>query len=214
MLFYFLSYCSSETVFIKAVEQYPNLLRRTCWQSSISSSNPRIAAQARAHHLQVLPYDLRSDAAEQLEYALLQNLDASFLDEPQMVAVIPPLNLIGLGLKLRTSILPSLEERIDEIVSDADLDEESESHFKKLLNVLDRIEEMGVDSEAEALIEESRNHVRRSVEMLEERKREDDDNDESEEEVDWTHIVTQNKAEAPPTTPALSKRSLFNDVDR
>lgn len=61
-----------------------------------------------------------------------------------MLAVIPPLRLIGVGLALRTTVLPSLEERIDEIAADADLDEEPDSHFKKLLGVLDRIETTSV----------------------------------------------------------------------
>ncbi|WP_218189442.1 MULTISPECIES: hypothetical protein [unclassified Pseudomonas] len=46
---------------------------------------------------------------------MFNGLDVSFFDEPQMLAVIPPLRLIGVGLALRTTVLPSLEERIDEI---------------------------------------------------------------------------------------------------
>ena len=63
-----------------------------------------------------------------------------------MLALIPPLRLVGLGLAMRTTVLPSLEDRIDEIAADADLDEEPDSHFKKLLGVLDRMEAIGVDA--------------------------------------------------------------------
>ncbi|WP_221033423.1 hypothetical protein [Pseudomonas cichorii] len=212
MLFHFLSYRSSEALFVKAVEQFPNLLRRSCWQSDLTSNDPRIATYARAHHLSVLPNDLRSELADRLESAVLNGLDVSFFDEPQMLAVIPPLRLIGVGLALRTTVLPSLEERIDEIAADADLDEEPDSHFKKLLSVLDRIETIGVDADATALIDDARDHVKRSVEALEERKREHDES--SEDEADWTHIVTQKKEEALPSTPVVTKRSVFDDVDK
>ncbi|WLH10910.1 hypothetical protein PSH58_18765 [Pseudomonas hefeiensis] len=212
MLFHFLSYRSSEAVFIKAVEQFPNLLRRPCWQSDLTSNDPRIATYARAHHLSVLPNDLRSEVADRLESAVLNGLDVSFFDEPQMLAVIPPLRLIGVGLALRTTVLPSLEERIDEIAADADLDEEPDSHFKKLLGVLDCIETIGVDADATALIDDARDHVKRSVEALEERKRQHDEG--SEDEADWTHIVTPKKEEAPASTPVVTKRSVFDDVDK
>ena len=212
MLFHFLSYRSSEAVFVKAVEQFPNLLRRPCWQSDLASNDPRIATYARAHHLSVLPNDLRSEVADRLESAVLNGLDVSFFDEPQMLAVIPPLRLIGVGLALRTTVLPSLEERIDEIAADADLDEEPDSHFKKLLGVLDCIETIGVDADATALIDDARDHVKRSVEALEERKRQHDEG--SEDEADWTHIVTQKKEEALPSTPVVTKRSVFDDVDK
>jgi hypothetical protein len=54
--------------------------------------------------------------------------------------------------------------------------------------------------------------VKRSVEALEERKREHEEG--SEDESDWTHIVTQKKEEATPPTPFVSKRSVFEDVDK
>lgn len=212
MLFHFLSYRPSAAVFTKAVEQFPNLLRRACWHSDLASNDPLIATYARAHHLNVLPDDLRSDVADKLESAVLNGLDASFFEEPQMLAVVPPLRLIGMGFALRTTVLPSLEERIDEIAVDADLDEEPDSHFKKLLGVLDRIEAIGVDMDDSALIDDARDHVKHSIVALEERKREHDEG--SEDEADWTHIVTQKKEDAPPPTPVITKRSVFDDVDK
>lgn len=212
MLFHFLAYRASEAVFVKTVEQFPNLLRRSSWQSDLASIDPQLATSARAHHLRILPDDLRSSVADKLESAVLKGLDVSFFNEPQMLALIPSLRLIGVGLALRTTVLPSLHERIDEIAADADLNEEPESHFKKLLGVLDRIEEIGVDEDATALIDDARDYVRCSVEVLEERKREHEEG--SEDEADWTHIVTQTKEEAPPPTSVISKRSVFDDVDK
>ena len=212
MLFHFLSYRASEPAFVKALQQFPNLLRRSCWRTDLVGNNPQIAAYARAYHLGVLPDDLGSEVAENLESAMLTELDVSFFGGPEMLALIPPIKLIGVGLALRTTVLPSLQERVNEIAAVADLDEEPASHFKKLLDLLDRVEAIGVDADATTLIYDARDQVKRSVEALEERKREYEES--SEGDVDWTHIVTQKKEEAPPSTPVATKRSVFDDVDK
>jgi hypothetical protein len=212
MLFHFLSYRASEAVFAKAIQQFPDLLPRTCWETDLSGNDPQLAAYARAHHMNVLPDHLRMEAADSLESAAVTDLDVSFFGEQNMLALIPPLRLVGLGLALRATILPSLDDRIDEIAADADLNEEPDSQFKKLLDLLDRIEAIGTDADATALIDGARDQVKRSIKALEERKRER--GEASEDETDWTHIVTQKKDEAPPSTPVTSKRSVFDDVDK
>jgi hypothetical protein len=90
--------------------------------------------------------------------------------------------------------------------------QEPDSHFKKLLTVLDRVEEIGVDGDAACLIDDARDQVKRAVETIEERKRERDK--ETEDDTDWTHIVTQRKEGAPPIATAATKRSVFDDVDK
>lgn len=212
MLFHFLSYRASEPVFAKLVEQSPSLLRRSCWRSDLAGNDPQIAAYARANRLGLLPEDLRSEVTGILESSALANFDTSFFDEPEMLMLVPPLRLLGMGLALRATLLPSLEDRIDEIVTDADLDEEPDSHFKKLLGTLDRIETIGIDAEASVLIDEARTQVARSVKTLDERKREHEEN--SDDEVDWTYIVTQEKEEAPTPATVAAKRSVFDDVDK
>lgn len=110
--------------------------------------------------------------------------------------------------------MPALEEKIGEIAAGADLDEEPDSHFKKLLSALECVEEMGVglDDDAVSLIDNARDQVKRAIEMLEERKRERDE--ETDDDTDWTHIVTQKKAEPSSTDAAAVKRSIFDDVDK
>ncbi|WP_281823579.1 hypothetical protein [Sphingobium sp. BS19] len=212
MLFHFLSYRASEGVFSKVVQQYPDLLRRSCWRTDPVGNDPQLATYGRANRLGLLPDDLRLEAADRLESAAQNALDASFFEEEDMLGLLSPLRLVGMGMGLRTTVLPSLEDRIDEIAADADLDEEPDSHFKKLLDVLDRVEAIGVDADAVALIDEARDQVRRSVDAIEERKRERDEEDESD--TDWSHIVTQKKEEAPvPPTPAAT-RSIFDDIDK
>lgn len=212
MLFQFLSYRASESVFSKTIRQFPELLRRSCWLRGLAANNPQIASYARASQFGLLPDDLRLEAADSLEHAALTDLDVSFFGEDEMLALIPPLRLVSLGFALRTTVLPSLDERIEAITADADLDEEPDSHFEKLLAVLDRVEEISIDPEAAALIEDAREQVKGSVEALEERKRERDEK--SEDESDWTYIVTQKKEKTPPLPTTAKKRSVFEDVDK
>ncbi|MDW9451716.1 hypothetical protein GOA58_29475 [Sinorhizobium meliloti] len=212
MLFHFLSYRASDAVFFKMIRQYSELLERACWSSTQIENNPRLAAYARAHRLRLLPEKLRAEAARTLERAALVDLDLSFFSNEEMLGLVSPLNLVKLGVALRTQTLPSLEEKISEIVEDADLDEEPDSHFTKALTALNRLEDMGVDDEAASLIQDARNQVRRSIEALAERKSERDDNigDDS----DWTHIVSQTKDALAMTANPEATRSIFDDVDK
>lgn len=214
MLFHFLSYRASDAVFTKVIEQFPELLQRFCWRTDPLANDPRIHAYARAHQFGLLPDGLRREVACDLETAALCDLDVSFFADKQTLALISPLRLVGLGLALRTNLLPGLEEKIDEIAADADLDEEPDSHFKKLLGALDCVEEMGVelDDDAVNLIDDARDQVKRTVDAIEERRRERDE--ESEDDTDWTHIVTQKKEEQSQPEPAATKRSIFDDVDK
>lgn len=214
MLFHFLSYRASDAVFTKVIEQFPELLHRYCWRTDALANDPRFYTYARAHQFGLLPDDLRRGAASSLESAALSDLDMSFFVEKEMLALISPIRLVGLGLALRTNLLPALEEKIDEIAADADLDEEPDSHFKKVLGALDCIKEMGVelDDDAVSLIDDARDQVKRAIDGLEERKQERDE--ETEDDTDWTHIVTHKKEELSPPEPAATKRSVFDDVDK
>lgn len=212
MLFHFLYYRASEVVLSKVLQQYPELLQRSSWRSDPVVEDPKLAAYGRANRLGLLRDDLRQEAADRLELALQDGLDASFFEEEDMLSLLSSLRLVRMGMELRTKVLPSLEDRIDVITTDADLDDEPDSHFKKLLDLLDRMETIGVDVDAVALIEEARVQVGRSIEEIEERKRERDEENESD--TDWTHIVTQKKVDAPVRLTPAETRSTFDDIDK
>lgn len=132
-----------------------------------------------------------------------------------MTALVTPSGSRGfIGMALRAILLPNLEEKIEEITADADLDEEPDSHFAKLLGALDCIEELDVylDDDARSLIDDAREQVRQAIDTLEDRKRERDED--TEDDTDWTHIVTQKKEELSSPEPTLAKRSVFDDVDK
>ena len=106
------------------------------------------------------------EVADSLESAAFTDLDRSFFEEDNMLALIPPSRLIKLGLALRSMILPSLAERVDQIAEDADLDEKPDSHFKKLLGVLERIEAIADDLDTASMIDDTRDQVKRSVKAM------------------------------------------------
>lgn len=211
LLFHFLSYRASEAVLAKTIRQFPELLSRSCWQTELVGNDPRITTYARVHRLGLLPDNLRVEAADRLESAALNSLDLSFFAEEDILALIPSLRLVGLGLEIRATILPSINDRIDEITANADLDEEPDSHFEKLLGMLERVEMIGVDADASDLIDDARMEVKRSIDALEDRKRERDEQEEGD--ADWTHIITQKKEESPPSV-VTTNRSVFDDVDK
>jgi len=214
MLFHFLSNRASEAAFAKLILQFPDLLQRRCLLRYPHAIDFRFRVYARAHYLGLLPDDLRGEAANSLKKAALTDLDVSFFADEQMLALIPPPSLVSLGLALRTIVLPALEEKIDEIAEDASLDEEPDSHFEELLGVLDCVEEMDVDLDKDAisLIGMARDQVKRMIDKLEECKRERDE--ETDDDTDWTHIVTQEKEEPSSTEPNARRRSVFEDVDK
>lgn len=210
-LYNFLAHRASDAVFLKTVLQYPELVERFCWQTDVIGDSPQLACRARAHRLGLLPDDLREDGALRLEAAVLNDLDVSFFDDDEMLQLLPPVRLINLGLALRAKVLPALSEKIDDITADADVDEDPEGHFTKLINVLDYVADSGVaDGEAVTLIDQAREQVRRSVEILEERKRERDNDDDA---IDWSQFVSQKKEQVA-SPPDVSTRSVFDDVDR
>lgn len=213
LLFHFLAYRANEDVFAKLIQQRPDVLTRESWGAQLVEDDPKVNVAARAHHLGLLPDNLRETAAGELEHAATNNLDLSFFKNDAMLSLVPPLRLIHLGLSLRSETLPAFEDRIERILENADLDEVPESHFENAMAVLDRLEAMGVDPDAETLIEDARSQVARSIATLEERK-EERDKESEDDDADWTHIVTQKKDSSGAKPKATGARSIFDDVDQ
>lgn len=213
-LFSFLSWRASDAVVKSMVALKPEILERKTWVTDRVSASPKLTAQARAHRLGLLTDDLRETSAKILESAAIDELDLSFFDHEELLSVIPPDRLVQLGIKLRTLKLPYIGDYIVEVTDKADIDEDPETHFEKIIDAMNRIEDVAIDGEGQALIEEARLTIKASVEDLIDRKeRRDRENDEAE--TDWTHLL----AVTPklPTSSALRSdprvRSIFDDVD-
>lgn len=214
MLFDFLVDRASDAVFEGLIRRCPDILERRAWRSQLITYDPKIGVYARAHRLGLLPKVLRLWAADELEGAVGHQIDLSFFDNDEMLALIPPSRLIALGARLRGELLPKLGDHIDGIVADADLDDEPVSHFKNVNGALNLIEELPLDAEGEALISDARDNVRTSILILKERKDEHDRKNEDEDDgVDWTSIATENASHLTSSAAPPDARSLFEDVD-
>ena len=212
-LFIFLAYRASDAVFEKLIRLDPDILERKTWATSVIANSPKMVTHARAHRARLLNDDLRERAAVALESAAAEEFDLSFFDNSAMLELIPAERLVRLGMTLRVQQLTELEDKISEITHGADLDEDPESHFEKIANALTKLEDLKVDDEGADLIDDARAKIKRSIQHLEERKEERDK--ESDDDADWSHIVTTSTVEAPaPIKPAEAMtRSIFDDVD-
>ena len=213
-LFSFLVWRANDQVFEKLVRLDPELLERKTWIATTIYHDPKIAAHARAHRAGLLGEELRERAATALEHAAISSFDLSFFDNDQMLELIPAERLFRLGITLRARRLPDIEDHIVEIADDADLDEDPEGHFEMAASAMDRLEQMEIDPDGAELIEAGRKKIEEAMKKLAERKEERDS--ETEDDSDWTHIVTTTE-KAPASTIAVPDpraRSIFDDVDQ
>ncbi|WP_176598287.1 MULTISPECIES: restriction endonuclease [Sphingobium] len=212
-LFIFLAYRASDVVFEKLIRRDPDILKRNTWATTVIANSPKMVTHGRAHRARLLNDDLRECAADALESAAINEFDLSFFDNSAILELIPADRLVRLGMTLRAQRLPEIDDRISEIANDADLDEDPESHFEKIAHALTILEDLKVDDDGADLIDDARMKIKRSIEHLEERKEERDK--ESEDDADWSHIVTTSSVEdaSIPKPAEKTARSIFDDVD-
>ena len=72
----------ADAVFAKSVQQFPDLLRRSCWRTDLAGNDPR-SPPTPGHHLGVLPDDLRLEAADTSRIRRAHEPRCSFFDEPE-----------------------------------------------------------------------------------------------------------------------------------
>jgi hypothetical protein len=150
----------------------PEILRRQAWVFYWTGGDPKLRTLARAHQLGLLSDELREDGARRLESSALQDFDLSFFDRKDVLALIPPMDLVSLGIRLRTDLLPTANEQISTTREEADLSEDPESHFERFNDALSTLEGLASsDLSTAELIEEARDAVKAAVADLEERKR-------------------------------------------
>jgi hypothetical protein len=215
-LFRFLSDRASDAVFGRIVGADPGLLGRLAWVSSEIYVDAKVCAHARALKQSMLDDSLRSKVSERLESAVTEDFDLSFFKDDDILALIPPSRLLTLAINLRVETLPAVPGRVAEAAQEADLDSEPEDHFENFTNGLDIVEGLaGHDASTAELIESAREAVTEAVAELKERKEAEDDSDHSEE-WDYMSSLSRRSGAQPmqPTFGQISKRSIFDDVDR
>lgn len=218
-LFSFLVDRASDEVFRFVIMGNPLTLNRRTWHFTRASQDPKIKCHARAHRLGLLSEDLRDESASNLEAKALDDFDLSFVEDEDLLTLIPPRQILALGLKLRAKTLPNIEDIISNITEDIDLDEEPGSHFRHIwdgLRILENLTE--VDEDEDALYKETRQAVESEVKEIyikQELKRCEDD-EENDREMDWSFASRKIKVmdQKSPFSKNGKTRSLFDDVDR
>lgn len=99
-LFDFLVIRASEPVLRSVLMQNPSVLTRSSPRSWRIGSNRRIQLLGRAHRFGILGADIRVDVTDELENAALKEFDASFMDDEEILGLIPPSRLVRLVTRL------------------------------------------------------------------------------------------------------------------
>lgn len=208
-LFQFLAYRSSDAVFKKLIRDSPELLDRKCWTDDLLAHSPKIISLAKAKNIGLLPHEIHLKTANQLEISVIEDFDVSILEDNDILSLISPRSLINIGLAIRTTVLPSIMDKIQDIYKNADLDSESDTYFGKITSMLDWISNINVDAEGEALISEARDEIAASLELIEERKNEYKSS--LEDDTDWDYVVPEKRILH--SNSENGRRSIFDDMD-
>ena len=217
LLFRFLADRANNDVFRRVVANDPSILARDMWFFWEAWLNPKFRAHARAASLGILPDACRDETARLLEEAALENLDLTFIEDDDLLRLIPAKDLFALGAKVRVSLELEIEDRISDIGSSADLDDDAESNFETIaegLRIFEEVVDLGVEKDdactnAHAAID-------REVEMIHEQQEEKRREEEEERNSVWMFAETQSSVAPPPestTDRSGAKRSIFDDID-
>jgi hypothetical protein len=216
-LFAFLDERSSDQCFRILVSQHPSILSRRAHQYWRLLYDPRVRAHARAFSLGLLSSAERGQTANELEHALFDTGDASFLGENGILALLQPTNLLTLTARIRDRLLVDIPAMADSIADQADLDMEPGDNFDDLSTTLRSLGELfNNDKHATNLIAKGAAAIRRAIETVSDRKTERDGDDNDVDDWDWgKHAPGQasSRSNKSPDAPATGVRSLFSDVD-
>jgi len=201
MLFDFLRTRATDVVIREVVKNMPSIMTRRTGFSWRIRQNARLRLLARCFALGLLPEKQRLAAADELEYAVLQAFDASFLDDEELAALIPPLRLINLGARLVELLDDKIPKSIEEIADNADPNDDLDDHFDTPKSFLESLAfVLEADVHAQEKLSELKADIAIKIARILERKT---DNDNS----SWLQV-----APAKITTTSQS-RSIFSDVD-
>lgn len=215
-LFRFLADRANNDVLQKVLSKSPSIMARRMWYFGDTWMNPKFKVHARAESFGLLPDDCRDETVRLLETAALEDLDLTFIEDEALVSLIPAKRLFALGAKVRMFIEGKLEDRISEISSDADLDEDAEGNFKTILEglrVFENVTNLDIDDDATCL--EAWAAIEREVETIKEQQEEKRREEESNQSADWMYAETQNRISGPRAIAEkqITKRSIFDDID-
>jgi hypothetical protein len=201
-LFAFLAERASEAVLRGVLKQNQSLLSRQANSNWQLSGDPTIRLYARVQTLGQLPAELRSKAVDRLEQAIVNNLDGSFLDEDDILALFPPTKLLSLSVQISGEFLDLLPDRITGIADEADPDIDPEGTLEDMRSFVGTIKGVFSDStQVQERIADIERTLSTATKKVSEKKRDFSDQ--------WIgQDVTPGKVTSP-----TGGRPLFSDVD-
>jgi hypothetical protein len=212
-MFRFLAERASDKVFERVIGADDELLRREAWQSYRASHDPKVLVHARAHRLGRLDEYDQNETTARLRRAALDDFDLSFFEEADILRLIPPAEVVALGIKLRSEALVEAPLRIEKMGKNADLNDDPETHFEHYsrgLQILESFEDL--DAPTESLIRAAKQAISQAIAEIAERKEAEDKPDHS---AEWNYMspLPRDKQAKPAPTASRSRRSIFEDVD-
>jgi len=201
-LFEFLASRASDAVVLASLEADSGLIRREARHYWRIGSDGRLRFLARVHKLHRLPQEIRLEVAYELERIALDDLDASFLDNDDILALLQPTQLLRLGVQLVAALASVVPDRISEIAEEADLDSDIRDQFDQVRSFVEQLQEaLSSDKAVRDTLQSLCGEIDDAIEEVSKKKKP------SEHVGVWSNISPAKVAAAP------NGRSIFSDVD-
>lgn len=201
-LFEFLASRASDAVVLAVLEADSGLIRREARRYWRIGSDGRVRFLARIHRLHRLPEEIRSEVAHELERIALYDLDASFLHNEDILAILQPTQLLQLGIQLVAALASVVPDRISEIAEEADPDFDIPDQFDQVRSFVEQLQEAFSSEESvQGTLQSLSGEIDDAIEKVSEKKKP------SEDVGSWSNISPAKVAAAP------KGRSIFSDID-
>jgi hypothetical protein len=201
-LFEFMASRASDAVVLAILEADPELIRREAKPYWRIGSDGRLRFLARVQRIHRLPEDIRLEVACELERIALHDLDASFLDNEDILALLQPTQLLRLGVQLVAALASVVPDRISEIAEEANPDSDIPDQFDQVRSFVEQLQEaLSSDKAVHDTLQSVSREIDDAIEKVSKKKKP------SEDIGSWSNISPAKVAAAP------KGRSIFSDVD-
>ena len=201
-LFEFLASRASDAVVLAVLEADSGLIRREARHYWRIGSDGRVRFLARVHRLHRLPEEIRSEVAHELERIALYDLDASFVHNEDILALLQPTQLLRLGVQLVAALASVVPNRISEIAEEADLESDIPDQFDQVRSFVEQLQEtLSCDEAVQDTLQSISGEIEDAIAEVSKKQNTDKDFG------SWSNISPAKVAAAP------KGRSIFSDID-
>ena len=214
-LFEFLASRASDEIVKHQFSHHDGLMSRMSLNSSRASYSARNRAAARAHSLGALNDFDRSELSRELTLLAVDQLDLSWLEEENFLALIEPRALLSFGAALLSRVTVGFDQLLEGKRNDIDLDADIEDQYEVIISGLEIFETMLADVESldpKELLKAANERLRDDISEV--MKKQEEHRAEREDDGDWDVFSPSKPApQAREEKPNPGVRSIFVDVD-